>query len=230
MRIKHFEFDILTKNLLISQNRQSSLLVSKIIYFSLFLKKTPRRIDTDIRSIIHNQTESAETGKASLEDAQKAIMHLFCQIKDIKVKAEKSEDMVKEITRDIKQLDVAKKNLTLSITTLNHLFILVEGVENLEDLLTTQALTQNYAETAEIFERVINVIDHFEPYLHIEQVAELSNRVKKIKSELSLKVRTDFEASFSNPFTKLNVKHGSELCKVVDVLDAKLMDELIRWD
>jgi hypothetical protein len=59
-------------------------------------------------------------------------MHLFSQIKDIKIKAEKSEEMVKEITRDIKQLDVAKKNLTLSITTLNHLFILVEGVENLE--------------------------------------------------------------------------------------------------
>ena len=69
---------------------------------------------------------------SSLEDAQKAIMHLFSQIKDIKIKAEKSEEMVKEITRDIKQLDVAKKNLTLSITTLNHLFILVEGVENLE--------------------------------------------------------------------------------------------------
>jgi hypothetical protein len=40
--------------------------------------------------------------------------------------------MVKEITRDIKQLDVAKKNLTQSITTLNHLSILVEGVESLE--------------------------------------------------------------------------------------------------
>lgn len=39
---------------------------------------------------------------------------------------------VKEITRDIKQLDVAKKNLSLSITTLSNLFILVEGVENLE--------------------------------------------------------------------------------------------------
>lgn len=108
-----------------------------------------RRIDNDIRSIIHNQTEASETGKASLEDAQKAIMHLFSQIKDIKVKAEKSEEMVmilainiklhylfkfkvKEITRDIKQLDVAKRNLTLSITTLNHLFILVEGIEHLE--------------------------------------------------------------------------------------------------
>lgn len=91
-----------------------------------------RRIDNDIRAIIHNQTDSAENGKASLEDAQKAIVHLFSQIKDIKIKAEKSEEMVKEITRDIKQLDVAKKNLTQSITTLNHLSILVEGVENLE--------------------------------------------------------------------------------------------------
>ena len=91
-----------------------------------------KRIDTEIKSIIHNQTDTAENGKASLEDAQKAIMHLFSQIKDIKQKAEKSEEMVKEITRDIKQLDVAKRNLTLSITTLNHLFHLVEGVENLE--------------------------------------------------------------------------------------------------
>ena len=76
-------------------------------------------------------------------------MHLFSQIKDIKSKAEKSEEMViilkkwiwilkypnfkvKEITRDIKQLDVAKKNISHSITTLNHLYILLEGVENLE--------------------------------------------------------------------------------------------------
>ena len=48
------------------------------------------------------------------------------------MKAEKSEEMVKEITRDIKQLDVAKKNLSQSITTLSNLFILVEGVEKLE--------------------------------------------------------------------------------------------------
>lgn len=187
-----------------------------------------KRIDSDIRGIIHNQTDSAETGKASLEDAQKAIMHLFSQIKDIKIKAEKSEEMVKEITRDIKQLDVAKKNLTLSITTLNHLFILVEGVENLETLLSANN-TQNYSETAAIFQRVINVIDHFEPYLHIEQISDLSNRVKKIKTELCQKVKQDFETSFSNPFTKLNVQHGSNICKIVDVLDAKMMDDLIKW-
>ena len=39
---------------------------------------------------------------------------------------------VKEITRDIKQLDHAKRNLTSSITTLNHLHMLVGGVDSLE--------------------------------------------------------------------------------------------------
>jgi len=39
---------------------------------------------------------------------------------------------VKEITRDIKQLDHAKRHLTTSITTLNHLHMLVGGVDALE--------------------------------------------------------------------------------------------------
>ena len=101
-----------------------------------------------------------------------------------------------------------------------------------------------------MFQRVINVIDHFEPYNHIEQIAELSARVKKIKNELCTKVRKDFEESFSNPFTKvtkilvnlllnlinvslvkfkMNVQKGSDLCKIVDVLDVKMKTELIKW-
>lgn len=147
----------------------------------------------------------------ALEEAQKAIQQLFGKIKDIKDKAEKSEQMVsstfflaferegtlafpvsnffvlgpgclgiscveavvspgllswhlcspkeervasyllkipwlgldvqpesflilqvKEITRDIKQLDHAKRHLTTSITTLNHLHMLAGGVDSLE--------------------------------------------------------------------------------------------------
>jgi len=67
-----------------------------------------------------------------LEEAQRVIRQLFVHIADIKAKAEQSEDMVKEITRDIKQLDCAKRNLTAAITTLNHLHMLVGGVDNLQ--------------------------------------------------------------------------------------------------
>lgn len=92
-------------------------------------------IDKDIRSVVRGQTNVGQDGRAALEDAQKVIRQLFVHIKDIKDKAEQSEEVVKEITRDIKQLDFAKRNLTASITALNHLHMLVEGVDTLKYIL-----------------------------------------------------------------------------------------------
>lgn len=92
-------------------------------------------IDREIRSVVRGQTNVGQDGRAALEDAQKVIKQLFDHIKEIKTKAEQSEEVVKEITRDIKQLDFAKRNLTASITALNHLHILVEGVDTLKYVL-----------------------------------------------------------------------------------------------
>lgn len=96
------------------------------------VKSEIRELDAEIRSTLRNQTEAGDEGQQALRDAQSAIAQLFIQIKDIKQKAEKSEEMVKEITGDIRQLDHAKKHLTASITTLNHLHMLVSGVDTLE--------------------------------------------------------------------------------------------------
>lgn len=71
-------------------------------------------------------------GRLALLDAQKVISQLMTQVRDIKCKAESSEEMVKEITKDIKQLDCAKRNLTTAITALNHLHMLVSGVDSLK--------------------------------------------------------------------------------------------------
>lgn len=91
-----------------------------------------RSLDHDIKTCIRSQSGISQDGAAALEEAQRAISQLFVRIQDIRVKAEKSEHTVREITRDIKQLDTAKKNLTSAITTLNHLHFLVYGVEQLE--------------------------------------------------------------------------------------------------
>ena len=53
-----------------------------------------RRLDDDIRTVVRGQTNVGEDGRQSLEEAQKAIQELFTKIKDIKDKAEKSEEMV----------------------------------------------------------------------------------------------------------------------------------------
>lgn len=91
-----------------------------------------RHLDSEIKSCIRSQSGVSQDGAVALEEAQKAISQLFVRIKDIRAKAEKSEHTVREITRDIKQLDIAKRNLTSAITTLNHLHFLVFGVDQLE--------------------------------------------------------------------------------------------------
>jgi hypothetical protein len=53
-----------------------------------------------------------------------SLKEMVARIKTIKEKADESEKMVMDITRDIKNLDQGKRNLTLSITVLRRLQML----------------------------------------------------------------------------------------------------------
>ena len=89
-------------------------------------------LDLEVSSLIREGNSSGVESEKILTAAQSDITDLVRSITSIKTKAEESERMVSEITRDIKQLDQAKKNLTAAITTLNHLHIVLGGVDNLE--------------------------------------------------------------------------------------------------
>ena len=61
-----------------------------------------------MREMVRAQTAVGGDAAGALEEAQTAIIQLFGQIRNIKEAAGESEAVVKEITRDIKQLDTAK--------------------------------------------------------------------------------------------------------------------------
>ena len=83
-----------------------------------------RQIDDEIKDLIHGQSRGMQTGQKELSEAQVVIKDLFARINAITTKAEYSERMVYEITRDIKCLDFAKRNLTTSITVLKRVHML----------------------------------------------------------------------------------------------------------
>lgn len=142
-----------------------------------------KQIDENIRSVVRSQTTTAQDGRCALAEAQKVIGHLFEQIIEIKTRAEKTEDMVKEITRDIKQLDWAKKNLTSAITTLNHLHILVGGIENLSRL----AENRQYGELLNPLQAIIEVNKHFQQYTEIPKI-KVSGLISLAFKVLQLKI------------------------------------------
>ncbi|XP_026244578.1 vacuolar protein sorting-associated protein 53 homolog isoform X2 [Urocitellus parryii] len=163
----------------------------------------------------------------ALEEAQKAIQQLFGKIKDIKDKAEKSEQMVKEITRDIKQLDHAKRHLTTSITTLNHLHMLAGGVDSLEAMTRRR----QYGEVANLLQGVMNVLEHFHKYMGIPQIRQLSERVKAAQTELGQQILADFEEAFPSQGTKRPGGPSNVLrdaCLVANILDPKIKQEIIK--
>uniref|UniRef100_A0A8C5LWQ7 Vacuolar protein sorting-associated protein 53 homolog n=1 Tax=Leptobrachium leishanense TaxID=445787 RepID=A0A8C5LWQ7_9ANUR len=186
-----------------------------------------RRLDENIRTVVRGQTNVGQDGRQALEEAQKAIQQLFTKIKDIKDKAEKSEQMVKEITRDIKQLDHAKRHLTTSITTLNHLHMLAGGVDSLEAMTRKR----QYGEVANLLQGVVNVLEHFQKYMGIPQIRQLSERVKVAQTELGQQILADFEEAFPSQGTKRTGGPSNILrdaCLVANVLDPRIKQEIIK--
>ncbi|XP_006099256.1 vacuolar protein sorting-associated protein 53 homolog isoform X1 [Myotis lucifugus] len=186
-----------------------------------------RRLDDNIRTVVRGQTNVGQDGRQALEEAQKAIQQLFGKIKDIKDKAEKSEQMVKEITRDIKQLDHAKRHLTTSITTLNHLHMLAGGVDSLEAMTRRR----QYGEVANLLQGVMNVLEHFHKYMGIPQIRQLSERVKAAQTELGQQILADFEEAFPSQGTKRPGGPSNVLrdaCLIANILDPRIKQEIIK--
>ncbi|XP_028321119.1 vacuolar protein sorting-associated protein 53 homolog isoform X2 [Gouania willdenowi] len=186
-----------------------------------------RRLDDNIRTVVRGQTNVGQDGRQALEEAQVAIQQLFGKIKDIKDKAEKSEQMVKEITRDIKQLDHAKRHLTTSITTLNHLHMLAGGVDSLEAMTRKR----QYGEVANLLQGVVNVLEHFYKYMGITQIRQLSERVKAAQSELGTQILADFDEAFPSQGSKRPGGPSNVLrdaCLVANVLDPRIKQEIIK--
>uniref|UniRef100_A0AAY4D4S6 Vacuolar protein sorting-associated protein 53 homolog n=1 Tax=Denticeps clupeoides TaxID=299321 RepID=A0AAY4D4S6_9TELE len=157
-----------------------------------------RRLDDNIRTVVRGQTNVGQDGR-----------------------------QVKEITRDIKQLDHAKRHLTTSITTLNHLHMLAGGVDSLEAMTRKR----QYGEVANLLQGVVNVLEHFQKYMGIPQIRQLSERVKAAQSELGTQILADFEEAFPSQGTKRTGGPSIVLrdaCLVANVLDPRIKQEIIK--
>lgn len=184
-------------------------------------------IDENIRGVVRGVSSSGNEGKQALDEAKKTIQQLFTQIGDIKQRAEGTEEIVKNITSDIKQLDCAKKNLTSAITTLNHLHMLVDGVEKLKFL----AEKRQYGDISNPLQAITEVNQHFSQYNEIPQIRELSTSVAELHKSLTTQITEDFKSSFSlTPGTpKMSLQKLKEACLVISVLDGRIKQDLVKW-
>ncbi|ETN79872.1 Vps53-like protein [Necator americanus] len=141
-------------------------------------------LDVELASLVESHEEVGAQGEAALEEAQRAMVELEQRIDSIRGKTRSSDEIVREMTRDIKQLDIAKRNLTSSITTLHHLHILLTGV----DSLAVWVEQRDYASIARQLPAILNVLQLFDDFQEVEQMAKITNRLNKLKQSLTIQL------------------------------------------
>lgn len=137
-------------------------------------------LDGSIRETVREQSCAGAGAGRDVAEAKDSIGDLAAKIGEIKRKADASEAMVQEICRDIRKLDVAKKNLTSTINVLARLKTLASAVEDLR----ANSTRRDYEKAAPIFEAAISMFAHFTEYRDMPKVSELATAVEKIRDEL----------------------------------------------
>lgn len=164
-------------------------------------------LDEEISRAVHAQAEAGARASRDIGEARMAMTELHSKIGEIKEKAEESESIVREICRDIKELDCAKKNLVASITALKRVNMLTTGVSQLR--------RAEKSEAAHLLEAIANILQHFEPYGDVPRVNEVKTEVSEIRASLEVEVLAAFREDGLGGMTV------EEACAVLDALGAR---------
>uniref|UniRef100_A0A8C3L3P3 Vacuolar protein sorting-associated protein 53 homolog n=1 Tax=Chrysolophus pictus TaxID=9089 RepID=A0A8C3L3P3_CHRPC len=99
------------------------------------------------------------------------------------------------------------------------------------DSLRAMTRRRQYGEVANLLQGVVNVLEHFNKYMGIPQIRQLSERVKAAQNELGQQILADFEEAFPSQGTKRPGGPSNVLrdaCLVANVLDPRIKQEIIK--
>ncbi|KAK0194978.1 Vps53-like protein [Armillaria mellea] len=155
---------------------------------------------------------------------QELISELLGQMSRIREKATESEAVVRNITKDIQVLDLAKKNLILSMTTLKRLQMLVNALTQLEDLVKEK----KYSEMAQTLSAVKEIAAAFKPMISVPRVSQVWRQIQQVQGDIRTIVEADFDKFYlEDPNKQLKASTIADACLVVDALGHDVRSTLI---
>lgn len=199
--------------------------LSSVSQVSHSLQDYEDELDDDISALVEDQVTSNAESVERIQAAQSDLTELFKKIDDVRDRAMKTELAITEMTADIKQLDNAKKNLTLSMTALKRLQMLTTAY----DQLCALSRTRQYRDCAQLLQAVIQLMAHFKSYRSIDQIALLSRNVADIQRELLEQVCEDFELAFAKGEVGQKRTMLAEGCLVMDSLGDHARSRIVTW-
>ncbi|TDL24222.1 hypothetical protein BD410DRAFT_786323 [Rickenella mellea] len=187
------------------------------------LKQNELQLQAEIDALCSELQKDHDPNKMQL--IQEMISDLMGQMSRIREQATESEAVVRNITKDIQMLDLAKKNLILSMTTLKRFQMLANAISQLEEFIKEK----KYADVAQTLAAVKQLSSSFKPYLSVPRISQVWAHIQTLQGELRTKLDQDFDAFFL-PDPARPVKHSliSSACAAVDVLGVDVRNTLLE--
>ncbi|CAE6346086.1 unnamed protein product [Rhizoctonia solani] len=180
------------------------------------------QIQTEIDSLRAELRRDQEPARMQL--IQELIAELLAQMSRIREKATESEAIVRDITKDIQILDLAKRNLALSVTALKRFQMLVNALGQLESMVKEK----QYKEIAQTLGAVKEISLFFKPYSSVERISIATRRLQELQGSVRASVEKDFDDFFlQDPSRPIKQSTISEACLVVDVLGDNVRNAIL---
>ena len=153
-------------------------------------------LDQTILESVREQSTAGSLAARDIRDASESIDVLQHKIREIQMKAKATEQLVNDICKDIRGLDIARKHLELGINSLIHLQSLVTYVDKMRRCIGSH--DKNYEEVAPSFEGAVQMLLTFSDYLHVPKIKQVSDAVEGIRDALRRSVKEDFDTMLDN--------------------------------
>ncbi|PKI83582.1 Vps53p [Malassezia vespertilionis] len=167
-------------------------------------------------------------GSALLVSERNTTMQqLFASLETLEQHTVRAESSVGEVTADIRWLDMAKRNVSLSIVTLKRLQMLVSSTFHLEQLCTGK----QYREAASTLEAVQALLAFFEPHADVEYVVQQRRKVQQLREQLNTMVMHEYEQNFQQSHARFFASETvlPDAALAVEALGPKVRDTVIHW-
>ncbi|OSX65954.1 hypothetical protein POSPLADRAFT_1177410 [Postia placenta MAD-698-R-SB12] len=185
--------------------------------------ETERQLQAEIDALKEELRREQDPSRMQL--IQEMISDLLGQMSRIREKATESEAVVRNITKEIQVLDLAKKNLILSMTMLKRLQMLVNALSQLED----QVKENNYHEIVNSLAAVKQIGTSFKPYTSIQRISQIWRRIQEIQVEIKSRIDADWDKFYvQDPSRPIKPSVIADACLVIDVLGPEIRSQFVE--
>ena len=172
----------------------------------------------------------AEPAPAEADEPPSAsaqVSTLLDRLAALQEDARSAENNVGRITSEIRWLDAAKSNVSLSIVTLKRLQMLINSTFQLEQLCADR----QYRDAASTLQALQSLLALFEPHTGVECVVQLRRQVQELRTQLRGMVMDEYDRVLAQGRGRWTARDTvlPDAALAADALGPEVRDALVDW-